>query len=81
MNPVAEATAPNPKSVAEEKRSNQPVIERLKDFLGYLGVGNLNAVLHFGDMPHDKTIRNLEAFAGEVMPALKAEPSLSRIAA
>ena len=36
----------------------------------YLGFGNLCAVLQIGDMPHERTLKNMELFAREVMPAL-----------
>jgi len=58
--------------------SPKTVIERLGDFLGDLGVGNINAVLHFGDMPHYKTIKNLEMFANHVMPVLKAQAGAAK---
>ena len=44
------------------------VRERLEELADELGFGLVNALLHIGDMPHDRTIRNMELFATEVMP-------------
>ena len=51
------------------------VRERLDEFAEELGFGLVNALLHIGDMPHDRTIRNMELFAGEVMPHFRAQRS------
>jgi alkanesulfonate monooxygenase SsuD/methylene tetrahydromethanopterin reductase-like flavin-dependent oxidoreductase (luciferase family) len=46
------------------------VREKLKALEAYLGFGNLCAVLQIGDMPHERTMKNMELFARQVMPAL-----------
>jgi alkanesulfonate monooxygenase SsuD/methylene tetrahydromethanopterin reductase-like flavin-dependent oxidoreductase (luciferase family) len=46
------------------------VAEKLDQLRRDLGFGNLCALLQFGDMPHDRTVKNMELFATEVMPAL-----------
>ncbi len=45
------------------------VREKLKQLESYLGFGNLCALLQFGDMPHERAVRNMERFASEIMPA------------
>jgi len=47
------------------------VREKLKEMEAFLGFGNLCAVLQIGDMPHHRTIKNMELFATEVMPAFE----------
>ena len=49
------------------------VRERLDELADELGFGLVNALLHIGDMPHDRTIRNMELFAREVMPHFRAQ--------
>ncbi len=51
------------------------VRERLAELEEELGFGLVNALLHIGDMPHDRTIRNMELFAREVMPHFRAQRS------
>ena len=48
---------------------------RLDELADELGFGLVNALLHIGDMPHDRTIRNMELFAREVMPHFRAQRS------
>lgn len=45
------------------------VREKLRALQAYLGFGNLCALLQFGDMPHQRALRNMELFASEVMSA------------
>ena len=47
------------------------VREQLKDVIERLHVGHLMLLLHFGDLPRDKTLHNTDLFAREVMPHLK----------
>ena len=47
------------------------VREQLKDVIERLHVGHLMLLLHFGDLPRDKTLHNTELFAREVIPHLK----------
>ena len=49
------------------------VRERLAELAEELGFGLVNALLHIGDMPHDRTIRNMELFAREVMPHFREQ--------
>ena len=49
------------------------VRQRLATYGRELGFGLLLALLQFGDMPHHRTVKNMELFATEVMPALRAE--------
>ena len=51
------------------------VRERLEELADELGFGLVNALLHIGDMPHDRTIRNMELFATEVMPHFRVQRS------
>ena len=51
--------------------SAETVRQRLEHSAKSLGFGVMPVLLHFGDMPHDKTIRNMEMFANEVMPHLR----------
>ena len=53
--------------------SVETVRERLVKYIRDLNFGLLLPLLHFGDMPHDRTIKNMELFATEVMPFLKRE--------
>jgi alkanesulfonate monooxygenase SsuD/methylene tetrahydromethanopterin reductase-like flavin-dependent oxidoreductase (luciferase family) len=47
------------------------VRERLVKYATELGVGHLIVLLQFGSMPDHLARRNMELFAGEVLPALK----------
>lgn len=47
------------------------VRERLTEMLKDLNVGHLMAVLQFGSMPHELTMRNVELFGREVLPHLQ----------
>jgi alkanesulfonate monooxygenase SsuD/methylene tetrahydromethanopterin reductase-like flavin-dependent oxidoreductase (luciferase family) len=49
------------------------VRERLAAYQKEAGFGLLVALLHFGSLPHDLTLKNLETFAKEVMPFFRAE--------
>ncbi len=51
----------------------ETVRRRLLDAFRDLGHGLLMALLQIGDMPRDRTRRNMELFSREVMPALRAE--------
>jgi len=53
--------------------SPQTVLRKLIHSIRTLGYGLLLPLLHIGDMPHDRTVRSMERFAREIMPALKAE--------
>jgi alkanesulfonate monooxygenase SsuD/methylene tetrahydromethanopterin reductase-like flavin-dependent oxidoreductase (luciferase family) len=69
--------------------SPSTVYEQLEENLTRLGTGNLLGLFQLGTLPHDLTKRNLELFATEVMPKLRArfpdgepmlDPSLSKVA-
>lgn len=53
--------------------SPQTVRERLLHHIKDLGSGNLLSLCQFGDMPHDKAMRNMEMFSTEVMPWLRQQ--------
>ena len=53
--------------------SVETVKRRLVEYGHELRFGLVLALLHFGDMPHHRTIKNMEIFASEVMPALRKE--------
>jgi alkanesulfonate monooxygenase SsuD/methylene tetrahydromethanopterin reductase-like flavin-dependent oxidoreductase (luciferase family) len=52
--------------------SPETVRATLEETLGRLGTGNLLGLFHVGTLPGDLTRRNLELFATEVMPHLRA---------
>jgi alkanesulfonate monooxygenase SsuD/methylene tetrahydromethanopterin reductase-like flavin-dependent oxidoreductase (luciferase family) len=47
------------------------VREQLVEETKRLRIGHLMVLLHFGSMPHELTLKNIELFAREVMPALE----------
>jgi len=49
------------------------VRERLKEYEKEAGFGFLVTLLHFGSLPHDLTMKNVEMFASEVMPHFQVE--------
>ena len=51
------------------------VRDRLKEFEKESGFGLLVALLHFGSLPQDLTLKNLELFANDVMPHFRVEAS------
>lgn len=51
--------------------SPETVYEKLEENLQRLGTGNLLGLFQLGTLPADLTRRNLELFAGEVMPRLR----------
>ncbi|WP_431267003.1 hypothetical protein [Dankookia sp. P2] len=51
--------------------SPQTVIEQLAEYQRRGGFNIVMAGLHFGTLPHALTMKNIEIFAREVMPALK----------
>jgi len=51
--------------------SPDTVYEKLEQRLAQLGTGNLLGLFQLGTLPADLTRRNLELFAGEVMPRLR----------
>jgi alkanesulfonate monooxygenase SsuD/methylene tetrahydromethanopterin reductase-like flavin-dependent oxidoreductase (luciferase family) len=55
--------------------SPSTVVDQLDALRTDLGFGNLCALLHFGDMPHQRALQNMELFASEVMPHFRTEQS------
>jgi alkanesulfonate monooxygenase SsuD/methylene tetrahydromethanopterin reductase-like flavin-dependent oxidoreductase (luciferase family) len=53
--------------------SPETVTEKLVESLGRLGAGNLLGLFQLGTLPANLTRKNLELFASEVMPKLRAE--------
>jgi alkanesulfonate monooxygenase SsuD/methylene tetrahydromethanopterin reductase-like flavin-dependent oxidoreductase (luciferase family) len=47
------------------------VRDRLAEHERTLGLGNFLALLQFGTLPHDATMRNIERFARDVIPQLR----------
>ena len=48
------------------------VAKKLRAYQEEMGFGIFCALLHFGTLPHDLTMRNLELFAKEVMPQVRS---------
>jgi alkanesulfonate monooxygenase SsuD/methylene tetrahydromethanopterin reductase-like flavin-dependent oxidoreductase (luciferase family) len=53
--------------------SGKTVRDRLLAYGRELDFGIVLALLQFGDMPHHRTVKNMELFATEVMPYLRKE--------
>ena len=51
--------------------SPETVRRRIRECHAQLGFEHLLAMLHFGTLPHDLTIRNIELFATEVLPDIQ----------
>jgi hypothetical protein len=51
--------------------SVETVKRRLLEYGEELNFGIVLALLQFGDMSHQRTVKNMELFASEVMPALR----------
>jgi alkanesulfonate monooxygenase SsuD/methylene tetrahydromethanopterin reductase-like flavin-dependent oxidoreductase (luciferase family) len=51
--------------------SPDTVVERMKELITSLRVGNIFCLIHVGDMPKDKCLRSTKLFAEEVMPRLR----------
>ena len=47
------------------------VRQQLAEYQRLLGFNKLVALLHFGSLPHELTVKNMELFASEVMPYLR----------
>ena len=46
----------------------------------WMKTNHINSVMHFADMPHWKTVKNLTLFAEEVMPRLRSRRAARRSA-
>ena len=53
-------------------------LETLRDELGF---GQIISLMGVGDMPHYRTVKSMELFATQVMPALRRRSSEAREAA
>jgi len=51
--------------------SAETVREQLLDFFSRNRIGNLNAMLGFGSLPHELALKNVALFADEVLPHLR----------
>ncbi len=51
--------------------SPDTVVEKMKEMITGLRVGNIFCLIHVGDMPKDKCMRSTRLFAEEVMPRLR----------
>jgi alkanesulfonate monooxygenase SsuD/methylene tetrahydromethanopterin reductase-like flavin-dependent oxidoreductase (luciferase family) len=51
--------------------SPETVKNRLTELHERLGFGQLIALMAIGDIPHERTVRSMDLFASEVMPALR----------
>ena len=51
--------------------SPETVRGQLAEMQDNLGFGTLCALLHFGDMPHEHTVRNMEFLASEIIPTFR----------
>jgi hypothetical protein len=48
------------------------VRDQLAEYERMLGLGHFLALLQFGTLPHDLTMQNIERFARDVIPQLRA---------
>ena len=55
--------------------SPDTVARVVKQWLEETGAGRVIALLHAGDMPHWKTVKNMQLFAEEVIPRLRSRPA------
>jgi alkanesulfonate monooxygenase SsuD/methylene tetrahydromethanopterin reductase-like flavin-dependent oxidoreductase (luciferase family) len=51
--------------------SPDTVVNRLGELQATLGFGQIIGLFALGDMPHERTVANMELFASEVMPVLR----------
>jgi alkanesulfonate monooxygenase SsuD/methylene tetrahydromethanopterin reductase-like flavin-dependent oxidoreductase (luciferase family) len=61
--------------------SPDTVGERFEQLIEELGFGQIIALMGVGDMPHYRTIKSMELFAGQVMPAPRRRSGEARQAA
>jgi alkanesulfonate monooxygenase SsuD/methylene tetrahydromethanopterin reductase-like flavin-dependent oxidoreductase (luciferase family) len=52
--------------------SPETVRDKLIDYLGKLGAGNLLGIFQLGSLPHDLTVKSMTLFGEKVLPALRA---------
>jgi alkanesulfonate monooxygenase SsuD/methylene tetrahydromethanopterin reductase-like flavin-dependent oxidoreductase (luciferase family) len=50
----------------------EKVANQIGGWAEWMGTNHINTVMHFGDMPHWKTVKNLTLFAEEVIPRLRS---------
>jgi len=61
--------------------SPDTVGERFEALMDELGFGQVITLMGVGDMPHYRTIKSMELFSGQVMPALRRRSAAQREAA
>jgi alkanesulfonate monooxygenase SsuD/methylene tetrahydromethanopterin reductase-like flavin-dependent oxidoreductase (luciferase family) len=54
--------------------SAETVRQRLAEYENLLGLGNFLALVQFGTLPHDATMRNIERIARDVIPHFRSRP-------
>jgi hypothetical protein len=52
--------------------------ERFESLREELGFGQIISLMGVGDMPHYRTVKSMELFATQVMPALRGRTSETR---
>jgi alkanesulfonate monooxygenase SsuD/methylene tetrahydromethanopterin reductase-like flavin-dependent oxidoreductase (luciferase family) len=50
----------------------EKVASQIGEWSEWMDTSHINTVMHFGDMPHWKTVKNLTLFAEEVIPRLRS---------
>jgi alkanesulfonate monooxygenase SsuD/methylene tetrahydromethanopterin reductase-like flavin-dependent oxidoreductase (luciferase family) len=53
--------------------SPETVRQKLREGIKAAGCGILQGIFQVGSMPHEMAMKNMELFAREVMPAIRAE--------
>ena len=51
--------------------SPDSVVARIRELHEELGFGQLIGLFSIGDITHDETVRSMELFAGQVIPAVR----------
>jgi alkanesulfonate monooxygenase SsuD/methylene tetrahydromethanopterin reductase-like flavin-dependent oxidoreductase (luciferase family) len=49
----------------------EKVANQIGEWTARMGTNHINSVMHIGDMPHWKVVKNMTLFAEEVMPRLR----------
>ena len=55
-----------------KKADLRAVANQIGEWTTRMGTNHINSVMHVGDMPHWKAVKNLTMFAEEVIPRLRA---------
>jgi alkanesulfonate monooxygenase SsuD/methylene tetrahydromethanopterin reductase-like flavin-dependent oxidoreductase (luciferase family) len=59
--------------------SPQTVADQIASWMEEAGCSRVNVVLEIGDMPEWKTMRNIDRFANEVIPRIRAKGSVADV--